>query len=240
MRAFVLLLGLLVVGQVLGAEVSRRVTVSGVGEMRAEPDRARVHLSAQAEDREAGEARRLVDEQLSGLVAALESAGLDDDALITGQISLAPQYDYGGMRRRFRGYLARRDVQVDVDDLERLNPLLDAALDEGIEGFQYIEYESSREDELRAQARDLAIADSKRVAEELAAAYGVQLGPVVSICLQNDNSIPYPQTYAFSGPEFVGMDMAAIGANTAMAMPYMPDDLTFVGRIEVVFELLVE
>ncbi|MXX05522.1 MAG: DUF541 domain-containing protein [Gammaproteobacteria bacterium] len=221
-------------GSALGAEEMRRISVSGIGEVQVEPDRARVYLNAQAEARSTTEARRLVDEQLNGLAAALEAAGLDEDDLIAGQFTLAPQYDYGGVRRRFLGYLARRDVQVDVDDLERLNPLLDAALGEGIEGFQFIEYQTSREAELRAQARKLAVADSQRQAEELATAYGASLGPVISINYRNTTSTPYR-----IGQEQM-MGMASFSAQEAASMPYVPGDLSFIDRVEVVFELLVD
>ena len=235
MRSLFLLFCLFVVEVALGAEESRRVSVAGVGEVQVEPDRARVHLSAQAEARDAAEARRLVDEQLSGLAVALDAAGLGEDDLIAGQITLAPQYDYG-VRRRFRGYLARRDVQVEVDDLERLNPLLDAALEEGIEGFEFIEYQTSREAELRGQARELAIADSKGQAEGLAAAYGARLGPVISIHYRN----PAPYRPGRE-PLMAGMASAvSMRAETAVSMPYVPDDLRFTDEVEVVFELLVD
>ena len=230
MRSTILLLICLsVFSNALGAEELRRISVSGIGEVQVEPDRARVYLNAQAEARSTTEARRLVDEQLNGLAAALEAAGLDEDDLIAGQFTLAPQYDYGGVRRRFIGYLARRDVQVDVDDLERLNPLLDAALGEGI-----IEYRTSREAELREQARELAVADSRRQAEELATAYGASLGPVISINYRNATSTPYR-----IGQEQM-MGMAEMRTQEATSMPYIPGDLNFTDRVEVVFELLVD
>ncbi len=233
MRALLLITCFAIAGYSLADQPTRQISVTGSAEVRIEPDLAKVYLNAQAQHQSSTEAKALVDQQINRLIATLESVGLDEQNLTSSQISLSPRYNYRNDQREFIGYFASRDVQVEVPDLDLLNPLLDAALREGIEGLQRIEYRSSREFEMEQEARAQAIADSKQQAATIAEAYGMRLGPVISI--QYHNSNPVPLNYA--QPQ---MERAMLMADTAGAAPFTPDQLVFRDNISVIFELLID
>jgi len=207
----------------------RQVNVSGIGEAKVEADMARVHLSAQAQSPTSAEAKDEVDQRVNEVIRILEKVGLEQEDLTAGQISISPRYNYRNNQQEFIGYFASRSIQVEIDDLDLLNTFLDAALEQQITGINQIEYRTSKEEEVKALARDLAIQDSKEKAEFLADAYGVQLGDVISISYQSNFAIPaiYP----------VADFAEARALSSAAPGQYIPDQLSFSDNISVVFQL---
>lgn len=233
MRSLICLILVLASPLVSAEEPTRQISISGSGEVRVEPDLAKVHLTAQAQSTSSTEAKALIDQQILNLIAALESVGLNEDSLTSSQISLSPRYNYRNNVQEFIGYFANRDLQISIGDLDQLNPLLDAALEQGIQGLQRIEYRSSREFEMEREARTRAIDDSRQQAAEIAEAYGARLGPVISIQYFNSNPVPVN----FQAPQ---MERAMLMADSAAAAPFSPDQLIFRDSIQVTFQLLVD
>ena len=211
---------------------SRQVSVTGNGEALVDADIAIVHLAAQSQQRTSAAAKEEVDNQVNEVIAALENIGLTEDDLSAGQISLSPRYDYRNNRQEFAGYFASRSIQVEITDLDILNDFLDAALAQEIGNINQIEYRSSQEQEAKELARELAIADSKEKAEYLAEAYGVDLGAIISISYQSNQSTPV--IYQDTGV------LRAESISQSSTGQYIPDQLSFTDRISVIFELDAE
>ena len=186
-------------------------------------------MSAQAQSNTSAEAKNIVDQRVNQVIQILEEVGLSEEDLTAGQISISPRYNYRNNRQEFIGYFANRAIQVEIDDLDLLNSFLDAALEQQIDGINQIEYRTSKEQEVKALAREMAIQDSKEKAEFLADAYGVDLGPVISISYQS--SYASPVIY-----EQVGLARAESFAADS-AGQYIPDQLSFSDRISVIFQL---
>lgn len=209
-------------------DLLRQVSVSGVGETKVEADMAIVHLSAQAQSPTSAEAKNIVDQRVNQVIRILEKVGLDEDDLTAGQISISPRYNYRNNTQEFIGYFANRSIQVEISDLDLLNTFLDAALAQKIDGINQIEYRTSKEDEAKTLARELAIQDSKKKAKFLADAYEVNLGAVISISYQSSG--PTPVFYQEAG-------VALARASADSAGQYIPDQLSFSDRISVTFQL---
>ena len=214
------------------AQNLRQVSVTGNGEALVDADIAIVHLAAQSQQRTSAAAKEEVDHQVNEVIATLESIGLTPDDLSAGQISLSPRYDYRNNRQEFAGYFASRSIQVEITDLDILNDFLDAALAQEIGNINQIEYRSSQEQEAKELARELAIADSKEKAEYLAEAYGVDLGAIISISYQSNQSTPV--IYQDTGV------LRAESISQSSTGQYIPDQLSFTDRISVIFELDAE
>ena len=214
------------------AQNLRQVSVTGNGEALVDADIAIVHLAAQSQQRTSAAAKEEVDHQVNEVIATLESIGLTPDDLSAGQISLSPRYDYRNNRQEFAGYFASRSIQVEITDLDILNDFLDAALAQEIGNINQIEYRSSQEQEAKELARELAIEDSKEKAEYLAEAYGVDLGAIISISYQSNQSTPV--IYQDTGV------LRAESISQSSTGQYIPDQLSFTDRISVIFELDAE
>ena len=211
-------------------ETLRQVSVTGTSEAQVEADMATVHLTAQSQQQTAEAAKQDVDHQVNEVIRTLEKVGLAEDSLTAGQISLSPRYNYRNSTQEFIGYFASRSIQVELSDLELLNSFLDAALAQEIDSINHIEYRTSKEEETKALARELAIQDSKDKAQYLADAYGVDLGAVISISYQSNT----PAVGIYQETSFL---RAASADSTGQ---YIPDQLSFTDNISVTFELDAE
>src|SRR5690606_28308154 len=72
-------------------------------------------------------------------------------------------------------------VRVTVRDAARVGELLSIALQNGANQVNNVQYTISNPGELRSQARELAVANAREIATQLAELSGVTLGPVVYI-----------------------------------------------------------
>ena len=220
------------VAQTQTESITRQISVSGLGEAKVDADMALVHLTAQSQRMTSEEAKRDVDQLVNEVIQVLDEIGLDADSLTAGQLSISPRYNYRntslGNTQEFAGYFASRAIQVEIPDLDLLNPFLDAAVARKIDGVGQIEYRTSEEEEAKALARELAIQDSKDKAEYLARAYGVDLGAVISISYQSNT----PSPILYQETSFLRSASPADSSGQ-----YIPDQLSFTDNISVTFEL---
>lgn len=208
-----------------GRNCPRLLAIVGEGVARGRPDRVEVALEVATHDPDPGRARRLADERVARFLAALEQLGVARDDVTAASVRLAPLYEWRDRERVFAGYEARRGVRVGLGDLERLDALLAAATDAGIDRVLAIHYASSRQRALEEEARRRAVADSLEKARTLAAAYGARLGAV--------RRIDYRETGA---PRPLA-ELAAARAD-GPGQSYLPDEVEVRERVAVEFDLL--
>lgn len=185
------------------AETMRTISVSGTGQVEAQPDTAIVTLGVQTDAETAGDAMAQNSQQMQDLIDALESAGVDQQDIQTQQLSLQPRYDNQAASNASRGpstqqssqpeligYTAVNTVQVRSEDLENLGELLDAAVAAGGNRIDSIGFQVSNSSELLDQAREAAWNDAQSKAEQLAGLAGVELGGVLTI--SESSQTPFP------------------------------------------------
>lgn len=227
-----LMLVLLLTPAVLGAQEPTRphtVTVSATGMIERAPDRAVLLVAVESFAATAQEASRENARKMEALLAALRRAGLTGDRVRTVAYSLEPEYDFstdGGPRRpgenRLIGYRARNMVQVTIDDVERVGPIIDAAIAAGADrvaglSFQLRDPEAARQDAIRQ-----AIGKARAEAEAIAAAIGRPLGPALSV-VTNGYGPPRP--------------MYAARADMMTTTPIEPGTLEISASVTVVYGL---
>ena len=180
----------------------RVVTVTGTAEVEAQPDRARIFFAVETEGetaREAGEENARVMTAVSEALVS-EGAGAAGLRVETFGYSLTPRY--GPVRadqsREILGYTARNTVQVRVDEVARVGPLIDAALESGENRVANLQFELQDAEPFRHEAVRLAVQRARSEAEVIADALGVPLGPALDV--QGGADTFYPQQ-AFAGME---------------------------------------
>jgi uncharacterized protein len=104
------------------------VIAQGEASVRRAADRAWITIATEVREGRAAEARRKSAEAMTSVREALTGAGLPADAIRTTSYSLQPEMGYGytgnpGVRR----YVVRNQVEVRIDDLDRLADVIDAA-----------------------------------------------------------------------------------------------------------------
>jgi uncharacterized protein len=172
------------------------IVMSGHGETRAQPDTAMLSAGVSVDAPTAAAALANANKNMQGVLAALKKQGVPDKDIQTENFSVHPQYATGnGEAPRVTGYQVSNQVQVQLEDVTKLGPALDALVAAGANQINSVEFSIHDPSSLLADARASAVADARNKAETFAKAAGVTLGPILSIS-ENGNGGPRPIVFA--------------------------------------------
>jgi hypothetical protein len=111
----------------------RLVSVSGAGEVKAQPDMAYVTIGAEARKATVDEARTEVNATVQRILALTKELKIDPKYVDSTRLQVQPDYrwDEKTQKQVLQGYLVNRQIDVEVRDLEKLGTLLEKAVSEG-------------------------------------------------------------------------------------------------------------
>ena len=209
----------------------RTVNVSGMGEVAAEPDLARVTLGVEARKPTLAEARTEVTATIERVLKLTRDLRIDPKHVNATRVQVQPEYNWNPKDRKrvLLGYVVSRQVQVELRDLEQLGPLLERAVDAGVNQLGDPALDSSRRKELEREAMTRAVQDARLNAETLAGAAGVRLGPVRSLNGAASNP-PMPMYRA---------QAAMADAASAPEASYQPGEMKFSANVNAEYDLIV-
>ncbi len=210
------------------------IVVSGAGRVSVAPDMARVVLSVSKRDPVAANAKLAVDAAVNGYLEVLKRNRIAEADVTASAISVNEDYEWQNNRKVSRGFRGSRNVSVHLRDVPKLNALLDGGLAAGMNQIDAVNFESSREDALRQEARRKAAAQSRERATELATAYGATLGKIYSI-----NSVGSSMANRYGG-ELGTVTVTGTAMNAPGVVPvgqYLAPTIEFNERVDVVFDL---
>lgn len=233
-------LAVLALGAALGATTlsaqtastpPRTLSVSGQGEVRAEPDRAFVTLGVEARNARMESARGEVTRTVDAVLKLTRDLKIDPKFVHATRITIQPEYNWDGQARErtLLGYLVSRQVQVELRNLDQLGALLEKAVDAGVNQVSDPQLDASRKRELEREALAKAVEDARMNAEVVARAAGVKLGSARTIVAQ---SISAPQPIAYR--------MAARAADVGGGAEgtYQSGEITLNASVQVEFDLV--
>jgi hypothetical protein len=156
------------------------------------PDQAWVQIAAETRATTSAEAQRLAAEAMTSVQSALVKAGIAADAMKTTGYSLQPDLEWSGGRSRVRGYIARNQIEIRVDALDRLGVVLDAAGSSGATSMSGLRFDLKDRAGAEREALGLAVQDAMGRARAIAAGAGATLGPIIRIDEQGEMPQPVP------------------------------------------------
>ncbi len=159
----------------------RTITVTGQAEVMVVPDKTVVNLGVESFKKELDEAKAENDRIVSSVISAVKQAGVSKDNLRTDYLRIQPRYRDTPKERVLLGYTVRQSIVVIVTDLDKLEDIVSAALEEGANQVHGLEFRTSRLREHKDEARDQALDASKEKAEAMAARLGERIGRPVSV-----------------------------------------------------------
>jgi uncharacterized protein YggE len=207
------------------AGAMRTITVSGVGSVSGTPDVLTLSIGVRTRADSAGAALDEASAKAEALIATLKGAGVAEVDIATTDVSIWPQYDNQG--REVIGYEASNGLSAKLRDLSKAGAVIDAAADAVGDAITLggISFAIDDTGPLYAKARELAVAQARTQAEQLAKAAGVGLGGVVAIT-EGNAYVPTPYPYA-----------GADGAAEARSVPLQPGSQQVQLTVQVVYEL---
>jgi uncharacterized protein YggE len=154
------------------------VTVSASGTASAAPDRAVLRLAAETSAPSVQAAMERATAAIEVMRSALLEAGVEASALRSTEASVYRDHDRGA-----RGFIARFGLSATVNDVTSAGAAAQAALAAGADSarLEGLSYAHSDPAALNATAREIAFANARTKAEQLAGLAGRALGAVEEI-----------------------------------------------------------
>lgn len=164
-------------------EAPRTLTVHARASVARAPDRATVQLAVETLAESARDATDGNAAAMAAVLAALDALGIPRAAIRTERISLNPRYDQrpNVARPEIVGYHAMNQVAVQVDGIDRVGAVVDAAVGAGANRLTGLRFELSDPEAAYHEALERAIAQARREAEAAAAALHETLGPPLTV-----------------------------------------------------------
>lgn len=210
----------------------RTISVSGSGTVDATPDIARLSLAVQRRDVSMDVARDSTVKVSRDFLALCKKLGIPEKKIRTSGLTINPEYRWDEKENKqvFIGYFVQRQLQVEINDLDKLGDVIEGAIDAGVNEVSPPALDSSKAKDLNRDALAAATADAKANAERIATSLGVKLGPVRMV----NAGVSMPQ------PPMPMMDMRvqAMTASAGKAAEnYVPGQVSFEARVEAVFDV---
>ena len=108
------------------------VVTSGDGKVTVAPDMATITLTAKYRNADASAAKRQVDQGVNALLKLAPDFGIGPKDVTAADLSLHESFTEDGDRRTPNGFVASREVTVDLRTLGKLSAFLDAAVAAGV------------------------------------------------------------------------------------------------------------
>ncbi|MGE0621700.1 MAG: SIMPL domain-containing protein [Pseudomonadales bacterium] len=172
------------------ADTPAGIHVSGRGTLEVEPDMGYVQLQVRREGMDAGSLKRELDKVVGEVLALTKKLGIAERDVTATAVSINPRYQRRDDEMVVSGLTASRSIQVTLRDLNRFGDLLNGALDLGINNLDPMRLDTSERAELEDKALSLAMEDATREATRVAAGFGVALGPVSDVAVEQHSARP--------------------------------------------------
>ncbi len=174
------------------ASTASSIRVTGDARVTARPDRVQIDIgvtthAVHSEDAAAENAR-----QVDAVLAAVRKVAGSTAVLKTISYSLNPTYQYhpNGGEPTLTGYNAVNVVQVTLDELARIGPVIDSATQAGANQVQGVQFTLRDTESVRAEALREAARKASAEARVLAEALGLKVVRVLSVEESSPRVVP--------------------------------------------------
>lgn len=165
--------------------VKDTISVSGSGEVSAEPDQATVLLTVSAINKNVNSAKLEADDKYQAVLAAAKNQGVAKSEIKLSSISLNPEYQWLNNTQTLIGTRVSRSLSITLNDINRVAPLLQELVEGGVSNIDGVQTGFKNRATLERKALLAAIADAKDKAIFLAKQFDKELGSAYTISEHN-------------------------------------------------------
>jgi len=177
--------------------------VTGEGKVNVSPDVAIVSAGISAE----GTSVKIVQDQINSVINkvsdAVKNLGVDSKDIQTTNYNINPKYDFTSGTQRVNGYSANTTLTIKVKQLDKINSVIDSATANGANQINGLTFEVSDKEKAENEAREMAVADAKKKAQQAAKVAGFSLGRLINY---QENLGEPPIVFQRGGAELAAQD----------------------------------
>ncbi len=203
----------------LGHSTFNTFTATGEGKVSAVPNIASTEVGITTQNANAATAQDENNKKMNTLIAAMQKLGIADADLKSTNYSVYPQYDYVSGRQDLKGYTVSQSLQVKVRDLSKVSDVLKVAAESGSNQVSGLSFTIDDPANLRAEARDKALVEARKNAEQIAGRLGLKVGRVTSYYenpVGGGQPMPYYAKEGMGGDQVMNAPSIQPGSNEIM------------------------
>jgi uncharacterized protein YggE len=212
------------------------ITVTGKGEVMVKPDIATVSFGVTSENMDVAKAQTEATTKMNGIIDLLKTKGVVEKDIKLTNYNIYPRYDYlradiypySGGKQTLAAYVVSQTVEVKIRDISKAGEILSGVGTLGVTDVSGLTFTVDNQDEVKDQARDLAIVDAKDQAKILAKGLGVRLVKITAFS-ENGN---YPVYYEMNKSMALGM-----GGDSAVAPQVPMGENKITSNVSITYEI---
>ncbi|MFA7654066.1 MAG: SIMPL domain-containing protein [Candidatus Magasanikbacteria bacterium] len=194
------------------------ISVSGYGKVIGSNDIALTTIGYSNTDKDVAKAQAANNVVMDKVYADLKVLGVDDKDL-TSDYSIYPDYNYTQDKgQQLVGYRVTNQVAIKIRDLSKITQVLNLAGKYGATQISGLSFTIDDPENLKAQAREKALADAQQKAVKLSNALGVKLMAVMNYNEYEGSNSYYPvkavSAYGMGGGAVVDVAPEAVSAGS--------------------------
>jgi len=188
---------------VSGVNPSNTVSFTGEGRVYTKPDIAFVDFSVVTQGTDIDRVQEDNTQKMNKVTDFLKGFGIEEKDIKTTNYNLYPQYTYENNRvPQIMGYQINQTLSVKIRKIDQAGEILKKVVNTGINQVNSFYFGVENDEEIKEQARQIAIEDAKQKAKKLASQIDIRLGKITGFY---ENSGGYPVQAYDSYKEASGM-----------------------------------
>ncbi|MBZ9729107.1 SIMPL domain-containing protein [Salegentibacter sp. JZCK2] len=204
------------------------IHVTGIGVVKVTPDRVTIKSRIEHEGQSATSVKSQNDEVVDKVIEYLKSEGVIEKNINTNYINLNKRYNYND---KTYTYVANQAISITLEDISKYENIMKGLLENGLNGINGVEFESSNIEKHKAEARKKAVLNAKEKAEALAEPLGQTVGKAFMINEGSSNNYQ---------PVYRTMEMKASSDQASNQETIAPGEMEVSIEVNVAFHLLME
>jgi uncharacterized protein YggE len=165
-------------------------SVTGDGTSNQKPDTAMITVGVQSDSTTVQQAQNDLNTEINKISQAIKNVGIDPKDIQTENYNVNPKYDYTS-GQKITGYTANTNLAIKVRKIEDTNKVIDAATGNGATQVGGIQFQVADQQNAENEARQTAVANAKKKAEDAASIAGFKLGRIINYS-ENFGGTPVP------------------------------------------------
>jgi len=177
-----------------GSEYNRnntnQISFTGEGKVYSKPDIAFIDFSVVTQGTDISSVQDSNTKKMNQVIDFLKSFGIEDKDIKTTNYGLYPQYTYENNKiPQIMGYQITQTLNVKIRKTDTIGDILKKGVTMGINQVNSLYFGIENDEQLKEQARQLAITDAKKKADVMASQIGIKLGKIIGF---SENTTGYP------------------------------------------------
>ncbi len=185
--------------------ISREMTVTGNGEIIAQPDYVQIQIEVRTEGKDVSLAQQENARIMNRVIESLVALNIPREAIQTAAYTISPNYDYIEGKQVFRGYEVQNAITVKITDISQAGTVIDTAIQNGANHVSAIQFKIENSAAYYQKALNLALINALAKAKSMAETMNIPLQPIpIEIIEESHDVTPVPyKAVQLSSREFI-------------------------------------